>query len=172
MCRFVTKWPKFGALCAKSTLAWKKYTVKGSGGSDKYELWNCEVCKSTHFIFFHFSWTLVPVWAVWRENMSLDSGVSEVTPSLKSWVRFFFFQEQAGWLPCDAATEGHSDDMSGFGEEVLAVVWVGWGGQRPRWISDEEHFALFAHFAYLHCCIFEEIVWVGLDKKKYCTAMC
>ena len=55
--------------------------------------------------------------------MSLDSGVSEVTPSLKSLM--IFFQEQAGGLPCDAATEGHPDDVSGFGEEVLTVVWVG-----------------------------------------------
>ena len=34
-------------------------------------------------------------------------------------------------IPCDAPTEGDPDNVSGGGEEVLAVVGVGGGGQRP-----------------------------------------
>ena len=33
--------------------------------------------------------------------------------------------------PCDAPTEGDPDDVTGGREEMLAVVGVGGGGQRP-----------------------------------------
>ena len=37
--------------------------------------------------------------------------------------------------PCNTPTEGDPDNVSGRREEVLAVVGVGGGGQRPCWIT-------------------------------------
>ena len=57
----------------------------------------------------------------------MDSGVSEVTPSLNKCLKLDFSQRE----PCDAPTEGDPDDVTGGREEMLAVVGVGGGGQRP-----------------------------------------
>ena len=83
----------------KSTPAWKSTLSKVVAVVIIWamELW---VLQIHPFYFVYFSWTFFPVWAVWRENMSLDSGVSEVTPSLKSWMTFFSIAGRLTTLWC------------------------------------------------------------------------